>query len=155
MDEATKSKFDAIRKADTMSSKCADCGAPNPQWASVSHGILICLVCSGVHRGLGVHISFVRSVTMDSWNDKQLKKMEVGGNLKFHEFAVESGIESLPIQQKYNTKVCDWYRQKVSALAGGTDIPSAPSREEALLPACMSNFPVLCSYYPQTLHQHP
>lgn len=43
---------------------CFECQAPSPQWASVSLATYICLACSGVHRSLGVHISFVRSLTM-------------------------------------------------------------------------------------------
>lgn len=38
---------------------CAECGAPEPDWASLNLGILLCIECSGVHRNLGVHISKV------------------------------------------------------------------------------------------------
>ena len=31
--------------------------------------------CSGIHRGLGVHISQVRSTTLDTWQADQVKKM--------------------------------------------------------------------------------
>ncbi|KAL2557735.1 ADP-ribosylation factor GTPase-activating protein AGD2 [Forsythia ovata] len=45
--------------------QCAECSASEPDWASLNLGVLICIECSGIHRNLGVHISKVRSVTLD------------------------------------------------------------------------------------------
>ncbi|CAH3017430.1 unnamed protein product [Porites evermanni] len=46
---------------------CVDCGAPNPDWASLNLGALMCIECSGMHRNLGTHLSRVRSLDLDDW----------------------------------------------------------------------------------------
>nr|XP_026270662.1 arf-GAP with coiled-coil, ANK repeat and PH domain-containing protein 3 isoform X2 [Urocitellus parryii] len=60
--------------------QCGDCGQPDPRWASINLGVLLCIECSGIHRSLGVHCSKVRSLTLDSWEPELLKLMCELGN---------------------------------------------------------------------------
>ncbi|KAK9520377.1 hypothetical protein VZT92_020270 [Zoarces viviparus] len=60
--------------------RCCDCGEEEPRWASINLGVTMCIECSGIHRSLGVHLSKVRSLTLDSWEAEQLKLLCVLGN---------------------------------------------------------------------------
>lgn len=43
-----------------------------PRWASWNLGVFLCIRCAGIHRNLGVHISKVKSVNLDTWTPEQV-----------------------------------------------------------------------------------
>lgn len=61
---------------------CVDCDAKGPRWASWNIGVFLCIRCAGIHRNLGVHISKVKSVNLDSWTPQQVASMQNMGNSK-------------------------------------------------------------------------
>lgn len=47
---------------------------------------------AGKHRALGVRYSFVRSVKMDKWSEKQIALMKAGGNAALNRFLTQRGV---------------------------------------------------------------
>ncbi|POS84795.1 hypothetical protein EPUL_003919 [Erysiphe pulchra] len=93
---------------------CADCKRnKHPRWASWNIGVFICIRCSGIHRGMGTHISRVKSVDLDAWTDEQLQNILKWGNLRANKYweaklatghiPSESKIENF-IRTKYESK---------------------------------------------------
>ncbi|KAK7073745.1 hypothetical protein SK128_003843, partial [Halocaridina rubra] len=84
MSDTNSRKISELVKKDGNNT-CADCGLPNPEWASYNIGIFICTTCAAWHRSLGSHISKVKSLRLDKWDDEQVQMIETVGNVKAKE----------------------------------------------------------------------
>ncbi|XP_066919243.1 arf-GAP with coiled-coil, ANK repeat and PH domain-containing protein 2-like [Clytia hemisphaerica] len=94
--------------------ECADCGESNPKWASINLGIAFCIVCSGIHRSLGVHISKVRSITLDDWDTESINLMlELGNEVinGVYEASIPNGWQK-PTPQSPRKDREDWIKAK-------------------------------------------
>jgi hypothetical protein len=86
---------------------CADCGVQNPDWASLNLGVLVCIQCSGVHRSMGVHVSKVRSLKLDSLTESEARLLLALGNDRVNPIW-ESGVA---LQQGWTKPGVDSSRQ--------------------------------------------
>lgn len=67
---------------------CADCKAPDPDWASINLCVVVCKKCAGQHRSLGPKDSKVRSLKMDAsiWSNELIELFIVIGNKRANDF---------------------------------------------------------------------
>ena len=91
---------------------CADCNSIGPRWASMNLGVLVCLNCSGIHRRLGVHISKVKSVTLDGWKIKWAQWMKARGNKNSNEYFEANCRTPKPTEQTSPTALEAYIRDK-------------------------------------------
>jgi len=127
----TKDKNQQFKKLKASKSNqvCFDCPAPRPTWASVTFGVFLCLDCSATHRSMGVHTTFVRSVDLDEWTQRQIDAMRLGGNENARQFFRNHGLTDMhgKIEKKYTSKAARAYRAE---LEKQLDIASAQRGEE-------------------------
>lgn len=95
---------------------CADCGMSRPDWASLNLGVLVCIQCSAVHRSLGVHLSKVRSLKLDSLTESEgLLLLSLGNervNLIWEEGMAEQKGWAKPTENADRKTREEWIKSK-------------------------------------------
>ncbi|XP_020729462.1 arf-GAP with coiled-coil, ANK repeat and PH domain-containing protein 3 [Odocoileus virginianus] len=140
IDSATDSRERSVKGESVLqrvqnvagNSQCGDCGQPDPRWASINLGVLLCIECSGIHRSLGVHCSKVRSLTLDSWEPELLKLMcELGNSTvnRIYEAQCEGPGSKKPTASSPRQDKEAWIKDKYVEKKFVRRPPSAPARE--------------------------
>uniref|UniRef100_A0A7N5P0X3 Arf-GAP with coiled-coil, ANK repeat and PH domain-containing protein n=1 Tax=Ailuropoda melanoleuca TaxID=9646 RepID=A0A7N5P0X3_AILME len=140
IDSATDSRERSVKGESVLqrvqnvagNSQCGDCGQPDPRWASINLGVLLCIECSGIHRSLGVHCSKVRSLTLDSWEPELLKLMcELGNSTvnQIYEAQCEGQGSRKPTASSPRQDKEAWIKDKYVEKKFLRKPPSAPARE--------------------------
>ena len=113
---------DIILSIDEENIKCADCGKENPIKVSVNNGIILCEGCALQHLELGPNVSYIRDLSGE-FDEYLLNYFTLGGNSKFKKFLKEENVDaSLPINKKYLTKACEFYRINLKRKVQGIDL---------------------------------
>lgn len=123
--EANRTTLKTLVKIEGNKS-CADCKRnKHPRWASWNIGVFVCIRCSGIHRSMGVHISRVKSVDLDTWTDEQTQSMVKWGNARANKYwEAKLAPGHVPSETKIENFIRTKYDSKRWVMDGGMPDPS-------------------------------
>ena len=121
--EVSKENVHSTLMLDPANNICCDCGnfavsfnigQPNPTFAAVNNGVVLCSNCASTHKTFGDDISFIKSLITDEWDTRSFLYMRLGGNANFRAFLQSYNLDhEIPII-KYRTKAAEYYRMRVT-----------------------------------------
>ncbi|XP_047664964.1 arf-GAP with GTPase, ANK repeat and PH domain-containing protein 1-like isoform X3 [Tachysurus fulvidraco] len=135
---------------------CVDCDAPNPTWASLNLGALICIECSGIHRNLGTHLSRVRSLDLDDWPyELTLVLIAIGNHMTNSIWEKRTRGRQKPRPDATREEREAWIRGKyeqklflapLSSLTDGSDTPLSARLHAAVIDRDLPRFLLLLAH---------
>jgi hypothetical protein len=128
--KAKKEKKNLILTIDEENNVCVDCGKEHPTKVSINNGTIICEECATKHEELGHGISFVKNID-DDFDEYLLNYIVFGSNSKFKRFLIQENVDqSLPIEKKYLTKACFYYRNNLRNKVRGEKLEEKKDYED-------------------------
>ena len=92
---------------------CVECKSPMPSYVSINNAILLCNNCAARHMKLGYNVSYIRHLSSD-WDAYLFAYLDRGGNSRFIRLSKKYDLDQMPIEQKFNTRILEYYRLLVS-----------------------------------------
>ena len=128
--KSKKEKKNLILTIDEENNVCVDCGKEHPTKVSINNGIIICEECATKHEELGHAVSFVKNID-DDFDEYLLNYIVFGSNSKFKRFLIQENVDqSLPIEKKYLTKACFYYRSNLRNKVKGENLEEKKDYED-------------------------
>ena len=113
MEESEKFGFiEVTRKLfekDYENKVCVECKCPMPSYVSINNAILLCNQCAERHMKLGYNVSYIRHIASD-WDPYLYAYLDRGGNSRFIRLSKKYDLDNMPIEQKFNTRILEYYR---------------------------------------------
>ena len=90
--------------------KCFECESPEVDWVSFPAAIFICLNCGRRHKEFKFK-PILKSLSVSEFTQHEIKKMNLGGNARYHALLDEYkiSIKEPNIEYKYQTMISKYY----------------------------------------------